>query len=235
MGTQNGKVGIVGLQILVGMSVHHRQTAVVIFLTDKAARILTEGAHLVLERSGIADQLGLVEHLIDLFHDLVSHLHTHADVDGSRLVGNVVFCAYVLQPVSSPPAGRHHDMLRLVEGLLFLCVLRNHTLADAVLDHQIFAAMPEQHIHALLLQIFFNRQIKLLRLLRSQMPDWAVHQLKSRLNGALSDILHLVGIRHALHMGVSPELQINLIRVVDELLREFLPHQSREVAAHLVA
>jgi hypothetical protein len=34
-------------------------------------------------KGGIADELGLVEDVVDLLHDLVADLHAHADVHGA--------------------------------------------------------------------------------------------------------------------------------------------------------
>ena len=54
---ENSKVGVVRFVFLVAVSVYNRKVVVVILLTYKAARILTEGAHLVAEGLRIADKL----------------------------------------------------------------------------------------------------------------------------------------------------------------------------------
>ena len=87
------------------MAVDHGQVVVVVLLADKAARVLAEGADLVLERLGIPHQLRLVEHPVDRLHHLVAHLHPHADIHRARLVGDVVLRAQALQPVRPPAAG----------------------------------------------------------------------------------------------------------------------------------
>ncbi len=105
---QNGQVGVVGLQILIRMSVDHGEVVVVVLLADETAGILAEGAHLVLERCGITDQLRFVQHVVDPLHDLVAALHAHADVDGARQMGDVMLGANALQPVRAAASGGDH-------------------------------------------------------------------------------------------------------------------------------
>ena len=64
MGAENGQVGVLALALFKGMAVDHGEPVVVVLLRDEAARILAEGADLVLERRRVADELGLVEDLV---------------------------------------------------------------------------------------------------------------------------------------------------------------------------
>ena len=66
------------------------------------------------------------------------------------------------------------------------------------------------------------------------MADGAVDQLQARLNGALADALDVGALVDALHLRVCTELQINLVGVVDELLREILANQVGQLAADLI-
>ena len=93
------------------MSVYNGEIVVVILLTDKAAGVLTEGAHFVLEGTRIADEFGFVKNLVYLLHDLVAHLDAHADVDRSRVVSNVVLGAEMLEPVGAAATRRDDGML----------------------------------------------------------------------------------------------------------------------------
>ena len=87
------------------MAVDDGPVVVVILLTDKAAGILAEGAHLVLEGAGIAHQLGFIQHPVDLLHDLVADFHTDADVHGAGPVQDIVLFAEGMEPVGAPAAG----------------------------------------------------------------------------------------------------------------------------------
>lgn len=93
MGAKDCKIGVAALFFLEGVSVDHREVVVVVFLRDKAARVLAEGAHLVFERLGITYELGFVENVVYLLHNLVSHLYPHAYIHRARSVGDSVFFA----------------------------------------------------------------------------------------------------------------------------------------------
>ena len=57
MRAENCKVSVVGFKLLIRVSVDDSEVIVIVFLTYEAAGILAEGAHLVFERAGIADEL----------------------------------------------------------------------------------------------------------------------------------------------------------------------------------
>ena len=102
VGAENRNIGVVGFQLLVGVTVHNGEPGVVIFLTHKAAGILTEGANLVLEGLRIADELRFVENAVDRLHDLIPNLDANADVNGAGLMGNPVLGADALISKSRP-------------------------------------------------------------------------------------------------------------------------------------
>ena len=110
MGAEDGEVGVVALEVLVGMSIHHRQVVIIVLLADEAAGILAEGADLVLEGLRIAHQLGLIQHSVHHFHDLVADLHPDADVHRTGRVGDVMLGAQLLQPIRAPAAGGYHGV-----------------------------------------------------------------------------------------------------------------------------
>ena len=109
--TQNREVGVLGLAFLIGMPVHHRQAAIVVFLAHEAARILTEGAHLVAERIRVSDELAFVEHIVHALHDFVAHLDAHANVDRAGRVLDVMLAAEALEPIGTAAARRHNGFL----------------------------------------------------------------------------------------------------------------------------
>ncbi len=113
MRVQNREVGVLGLALLVGMPVHHREAAIVIFLAHKAARVLTEGAHLVAERfTWVSDKLAFIEHVVHALHDFVAHLDAHANVNRARRMLDVVLAAKALEPIGAAAARRHHGFSR---------------------------------------------------------------------------------------------------------------------------
>ena len=116
---EDGQVGVLALLLLEAVAIDHGQIVVVVLLSHKAAGVLAEGAHLVLPGLGVADELGLVQHLVHLFHDFVAALHAHADVNGAGLVGDVVLGADLLQPVGAA-AARADDYSVGIDSMGFL-------------------------------------------------------------------------------------------------------------------
>ena len=106
------QVGIGRFQLFIAVSVDDGEVVVVVFLAYETAGVLTEGTHLVLERLRISDEFGFVKNAVDLFHDLVPHLYSDADIDGTRLVHYVVFSTQVFEPVGAAPARRDDGVFR---------------------------------------------------------------------------------------------------------------------------
>ena len=50
------------------------------------------------------------------------------------------------------------------------------------------------------------------------MADGAVNQLQARLDGALADVLDIGAFVDALNLGISAELEVDFVGVVDEFL-----------------
>ena len=63
----------------------------------------------------------------------------------------------------------------------------------------------------------------------------AVYQLKASLDCSLSYILDLFRLADAFNLGVSTELQIYFVCVVDHFLSVVFSDKVRQVAAHLTA
>ena len=125
------------------MPVYHRKVIVIVLLADKAARILAERTHLVLERLRVANQLGFIKHIVDVLHHLVAHLYTHANINRPRLMRDLMLSADTLQPVRAAPPGSNHRMRRKNLTLRF-SVRDGYALASVTLHDNIFALAPEQ-------------------------------------------------------------------------------------------
>ncbi|MPM86470.1 hypothetical protein SDC9_133559 [bioreactor metagenome] len=233
VGAQNRQIRIVGLQVLIAVTVDHRQIVVVVLLRDKASGVLAEGPDLVLKRPGIANQFGLIQHPVHHFHDLVAYLHPNADVHRAGCVSDIVFGAELFQPVRTAAARGHNGML-CNDLLVGLSVGNGDAFAYIIFQNNVGALVAEQNLHTLLQQILFDGKVQALRLLRPQVADGAVHQLQARLNGVLADLLALGVVAKTLDMLVGAEVQIDLVSVVDGLLSQILSDQGRQIAAHLI-
>ena len=230
---QNGQVGVAGFQILVAVTVDDRQVIVIVFLRDKAAGVLAEGADLVLPRVGVTDQLAFVQNLVDGLHDLVAALHTHTNINGAGLVGNVVLGAQLFQPICTAAAGGNHNLVGA--QLAALTLFGDHNaLALAAFQQNVVTFGVEQHLHTAGQQIVLDVQVQLLGFFGSKVADGAVHQLQASLDGALADLLDLAALVNTFHMRVSAKFQIDLVSVVDQLLGKILTDQLRQLAANLI-
>ena len=232
-GGEHRDVGVVGLALLVAVAVDHRQAAVVVLLAHKSARVLAEGADLVAEGVGAAHQFALVEHVVDGLHDLVAHLHAHAQVAGAGRVLDAVARAGGVEPGGAAAAGRNDGLLR-ADLVAAARVAHHRATADAVLDQQLIAFRGEDELHARILQVAFDARVQLLRLFRTQVADRAVHELEARLDRAAADLRDLVGVADALHVGVRAEVQVHPVDAVDGPLGEVRADEVGQVAAHLV-
>ena len=142
VGNKNGKICVVGFKFLVGVTVDYGKIVVIVFLADKTARILAESANLVLERLGIADELRLVENVVDLLHDLVSYLDAHADIDCAGLMGDIMLSAELFEPVRAAAPCRYYGVLR--EYLYVLLALADiDALAAVAVEDYIVALVAE--------------------------------------------------------------------------------------------
>ena len=149
-------------------------------------------------------------------------------------MGDVVLRTDLLQPVRAAAAGADDDGIR-VDGAGFLAAIAEiYALADLVFEDDVLTLGGEEHLHAVVGQIVLDGQIQLLGLLGAEVADGAVHQLQARVDGVLADLLDVLAGVDALHMGVGTEFEVDLIRVVDELLRELLADEAGQVAADLI-
>ena len=231
MADQNGQIGIFTFQILVAVPVHNRQIVVIILLRHKSARILAESTDFVLPWSWITDQLPFIENFIDHFHNLISALYPDTDVHGTRPVGNPVLFAHLFQPVRTAAAGSNHNLSGRQLLPAFLCD-NAYAGAHVLFQNDILTLCSEQHLNTFVCQIILNVQIEFLRLLCSQMADRTVDQTQPCPDGTPADLVDLLSFIDAFHMLICPELQIDSVCVVDQLLCKLFPDQRRKLSAH---
>ena len=234
VGAEYGEVRVVALELLVGVSVDDGEVVVVVLLADEAAGILAERANLVLERLGIADELRLVENVVDLLHDLVSYLDAHADIDCAGLMGDIMLSAELFEPVRAAAPCRYYGVLR--EYLYVLLALADiDALAAVAVEDYIVALVAEEHIDAVFYEILLDGVVDILRLLRAEVAYRAVDKAKTRFYGALSYLLDLLLAADALNMGVRAELEVDAVGIFYCLLSGFVAYELGELTADLGA
>ena len=170
VGAEDGKIGVVALQLLIGMTVYNGEIVIVVFLSNEAAGILAEGAHLILEGLGITDELGFIKNLVNLFDYLVSNLNSNADINRSGLMRDAVLRAKLFKPICAATS-RCNDNVVCEYLLASVLVCDDNALAFAVLEDEIYAFAVENELNAVLLEIFFYSVIDVLCLFGAEMAD----------------------------------------------------------------
>ena len=234
MRAKYGEVGVFAFQFLIAVTVDDREVVVVVFLRHETAGVLAENADFVFERCGVSYEFRLIEHAVDLFHNLVAHFHPDSDVHDAGGVGDVVLRAHLFQPVRSAAAGGDDCLVRAQFPHSVLSVLDNHALADVVFQDYVVALRAEYHFHAVVAQIIFYGEIYALRLFGAHMTDGAIHEFEPRFNRFFADFLDLVLVAEPFYVLVRAEFEINLVGIVDEFLREIVPYEFGKLAAHFV-
>ena len=235
MGAEDRQVGVVRLALLIAVAVDDGQVVVVVLLADKAAGVLAEGAHLVAEGQGIANQLALIQSTVDFLHYLVAHLHAHAYIHRAGLMGDVMLLAEPLQPVGpAPPGGDDGGIRRDLKAFPAPGLFDLNAEAGPVLQHQVGAAVAEEYLDTVIDQVMLNGAVNLLRLFCAHVADGAIHQLEPGADGAGADLLDLFPRGNAFDMVLRPELQVDLIGIVDHALGILLAQQLGQLAADFV-
>ena len=233
---QDRQVGVGAFEVLVAVAVDNGEVIVVVFLRDKAAGVLAEGADLVFPGGGVADQLAFVQNAVDRLHDLVAAFDPHADVDGAGAVGDVVLGADLFKPVCPAAAGGDDDPARRDLAPVRIGpagAARNDAAAGIALQQDVVAFGLEPHLHARVLQVALDIEVKLLGAFGAQVADRTVDKLQARLDAALADLLDLGAFVHAFHMRVGAEFQVNFIGIVDEVLGKLFADELGQLAADL--
>ena len=135
----------------------------------------------------------------------------------------------------SPP--RRHDGVRRedVHALAAVRLGHGHPLAHPVFDDEGVALVVEQDLHAVFQEVFFDGEIDALRLFRAHVADGAVHEFEPRLNGAQADLLDFVARIQPFDVFVRAEFEIDLIGIVDGLLRERFADELGQISPHFAA
>ncbi len=142
--------------------------------------------------------------------------------------------AEALQPVRAPASGGD-DHLVGGEFTGLPAVGDDHAPAEAARQEQVGALVAEEQFHVLPQEVLLDGVVDVLGPLGAQVADGAVHQLQARLDGPAADLLYLLVVAKALHVGVGAVAEVDLVGIADGLLHLVRPHQVGQVASHLAA
>ena len=155
------------------MPIDHCQAVFIVFRGNLAGWVGAEGADLVVKGGGVVHQLGLIEILVEKFHDFIPNFHPDADIHSSYFRLNAMAFADVAEPVRPlPPHGSHH--LRGIADLALVC---NHAFCAAFFYYNVFHHGIEFHLNAMGQEMFLKAGVDLIPLLCAEMADRAFDQL----------------------------------------------------------
>ena len=141
--------------------------------------------------------------------------------------------AYLFQPLRSPPAGGDDGGVRVDLAALALAVGDIYAAADIVFEDDVAAFRAEKHLDAAVAETVLYGEIYALRLLGAHVADGTIHQLEPRADSLFSDLLDFLFVADAFDVLVRAEFEIDLVRVVDEILRLVPAYELGKLAAHL--
>ena len=226
----------------VAVAVDHRDAVLeravrvrgIVLLTDDAARIHAEGAHLVLKRIGIIDHLGLIQVLGQVVHDGIRNFYTHADIHLIVLLRNIVVMGDLVQPVRTAAArGCDHVFgADLLPGPIALCQYGTGQLA-VVPDDGIRVRALHKCEARQLFQIVIHGLEHIIGVLRAHVADGAFNQVDIMLTALIGDVVRLFVVQ-AEDLLRSAEIEIDAVCIVDQLPHLIHGQIVDQIAAHLL-
>ena len=139
----------------------------------------------------------------------------------------------MLKPIGAATSGGHDDALG-VDALFSVRACGNDASANIVLDNHVAALGAKAHLDAGIAKMVLDCKVELLGLLGTEVANGAVDHLEACLDGAAANVAYLRVVSRALDVLVGTKGEVDLVHLVDGLLRLFGSDQFRKVAADLV-
>ena len=139
----------------------------------------------------------------------------------------------MLKPISAATSGGHDDALG-VDALLTIGSCGNDASANIVLDNHVAALGAKTYLDAGIAKMVLDCEIELLGFLGAQVADRAIDHFEACLDGATANVADLRVVSRAFDMIVCAKGKVDLVHLVDGLLRLPGSDQLGEVAADLV-
>ena len=139
----------------------------------------------------------------------------------------------MLKPIGAATSGGHDDALG-VDALFSVWVCSNDATTNIVLDNHVAALGAKTHLDADIAKMVFDCEIELLGFFGAQVADRAIDHFEPCWDGAAANVADLrVGPR-ALDVLVCAKGEVNLVHLVDGLLRLLGSDQLGKVAANFI-
>jgi hypothetical protein len=110
---KEGEIGIGGFAVVVGVAVDTHEIAVAL-QADETALVGTESSGLVVVFAGLDEKGGVVDHVAQVLHDVVVHLHAHPHLDAPLGEADAVIPGHRGHPVGPDASRRQNHMVAAV-------------------------------------------------------------------------------------------------------------------------
>ena len=139
----------------------------------------------------------------------------------------------MLKPIGAAASGGHDDALG-VDALFSVWACGNDAATNIVLDNHVAALGAKTHLDAGIAKMVFDCEIELLGFLGAQVADRAIDHFEACLDGATANVADLCVVSRALNVLVCAKGEVNLVHLVDGLLRLPGSNQLGKVAANFI-
>ena len=156
------------------MSIDYRQTSLVVFCRHFPRWICAEYPYFIIKSRCIINELGLIELLVEFFHDFIPDFHTDSYIHSPILCFNPMFFTNMRKPLRSFPSNARHD-LRRIKSLSFF---RDNSDCPSFFHENILYHRHKTDFHSVLLQVLLEPRINLVSFLGAQMTDGTFNELE---------------------------------------------------------
>ncbi len=155
------------------MPIDNSKAALIIFCCHFSGRIGTEGSYLIIKSRRMIDQLGFIQIIIQILHDLISDLNTHTNIYGARRGLDPNLFAFILKPVSTFPSYCGYHFTAVVN----ISLIGSDANCLSILYQDLFHHSIKDQLCSLIHQMLLKLCIDLVAFLCSKVPDRALDKL----------------------------------------------------------
>ena len=194
------------------MTVDDRQSAFVVLRCHFSGRIGAEGAHLIIERRRMEDQLGFVKIFVQELHDFIPNFHTHSYIHRPRCRLYADLTTLLTKPVSAFSSDGGDDGIR-IEGI---SLHRGDPHRPSVLRQDILHHRFKEKVHPAVFQMPLESAVDPVSFFGSQMANGALYQLQIGIDRRLPNLSDFILSVDAVNILIRPEIQIDFIRFMNQ-------------------
>ena len=143
--------------------------------------------------------------------------------------------AHLFKPIRAA-SSRCDDSLVGIDFFLILslAVFDANALASVAVKNDVVTLSAENEINTVFSEIVFDCKVQIVRFLRAEMANGAIHEFETCLNCFAADVLDLFFIAQAFDMLVRAKFEIYFVGVIDKRLCKLRSDELRKFSAHFI-